>query len=105
MFGAPPLRAGADVSTTRLPPSVENERFSSPAPVVVVTTSLLAAHIALETCSVGAPPARPLARRPFIQRSSGGAAAGGQGRPGPRTPHRHCPDRPQSSTGQRSWAS
>ena len=35
-FGVAPFRAGADVATTRLPPSIENVRFSSPALVVVV---------------------------------------------------------------------
>ena len=41
---------GRRCSTTRLSPSIENVRFSSPVPVVVVTTSVLPAHVALETC-------------------------------------------------------
>jgi hypothetical protein len=48
----------ADVSTTRSLPSVENVRFTSPAPVAVVTTMLLPVYIALETCAVGAPAPR-----------------------------------------------
>src|SRR5262245_11153264 len=54
VVGAPPSRPGVVASTTRLPPSSESTRFWSPAWVVVVMTSLLPSHVALETCS--APP-------------------------------------------------